>query len=131
MPQKIIVSVSNDLVSDQRVHKVCSTLIEMGFKILLLGRKFQTSEELQRPYETHRFSLLFNRGPLFYAEFNIRLFCFLIHKNVFCYNDLDTLLPNFLISKLKGNDLIYDSHELFQKCQNCKIVLLSRNYGNS
>ena len=115
MPQKIIVSVSNDLVSDQRVHKVCSTLMEMGFKILLLGRKFHVSEELQRPYETHRFSLLFNKGPLFYAEFNIRLFCFLlIHKKcILLSNDLDTLLPNFLISKLKGNDLIYDSHELF------------------
>ena len=59
--------------------------------------------------------MLFRSGPLFYLFFNIRLFFLLLTKNadVLIANDLDTLLPNYLVSKWKGIKLIYDSHEIF------------------
>ena len=68
--------------------------------------------------------LLFEKGPLFYLEFQKRLFWYLIfHKtDVLVANDLDTLLPNYLISKLKGVNLVYDSHELF-----CEVPELQSN----
>lgn len=113
--KKIIVSVTNDLTTDQRVHKVCTSLVENGYAVMLIGRKLKNSLPLKRKYQTTRMKLLFNKGYLFYAEYNLRLFLklFFLKKDILVSNDLDTLVANYTIHKLFKSKLVYDSHELF------------------
>lgn len=114
--KKVIVSVTSDLTSDKRVHRTCMTLVKMGFDVLLVGREKRNSLPLtKRLYEVKRMSLFFEKGFLFYATFQIRLFFFILfHKaDLLVSNDLDTLLPNYLIKKFKKPHLVYDAHEYF------------------
>jgi len=119
MDKHITVLVSNDLQHDQRVAKVCATLLEMGFNITLVGRMLPDSKPFERPYETRRFRLPFRTGALFYAALNIRLFFYLLFKrtDIIVANDLDTLLPAFLIARMRGKELVYDSHEYFTEAE--------------
>lgn len=115
----ITVLVSNDLQHDQRVAKVCETLLEMDYSITLVGRMMKGSTPMKRPYKTVRFKLWFDRGALFYAALNIRLFFYLlfVRTDAILSNDLDTLLPAYLIAKLRGKKLYYDSHEYFTEAE--------------
>ncbi|NND93997.1 MAG: glycosyltransferase [Flavobacteriales bacterium] len=123
MAKRIIVSVTNDLSTDQRVAKTCKSLQKLGFDIILVGRMLKNSLPVDRPYPTHRMRLAFNRGPLFYIEYNIRLFVYLIQQrpDILLANDLDTLLANYLAyTSFSKVDLIYDSHEYFTEVPELK-----------
>lgn len=113
--QRVIISVTNDLVTDQRVNRVCGSLLHLNYDVLLVGRQLKNSLPIDRKYQTKRFNLWFNKGFLFYANYNIRLFWLLLFSKstLLWSNDLDSLPANFIVSKLKGIKLVYDSHEYF------------------
>ena len=94
---------------------MCETLTKNNFNITLVGRQLQHSLNINRPYKTVRFKLIFNKGALFYMEYNLRLFFFLLCRRFDIYhsNDLDTLLPMWLTSFIFKKKLVYDSHEYF------------------
>jgi glycosyltransferase involved in cell wall biosynthesis len=113
---RICLSVTNDLVSDQRVHRIALSLTKAGAEVTLVGRKLTKSLPMnKRPYKAKRFRLLFNKSFLFYGEYNIRLFFFLIFSKFDAYvaNDLDSLAANYLASTIRRKKLIFDSHEYF------------------
>lgn len=115
MSKKVSLSVINDLVTDNRVHKVAVSLQKMGFEPVLVGRILPESLPVERIYPTHRMKLLFRKGPMFYLVYNFRLFFYLLKlsPDLLVANDLDSLLANFLVSRISRKPLIYDSHEYF------------------
>ncbi|MCP9751376.1 glycosyltransferase [Ferruginibacter sp. HRS2-29] len=103
--------------------RICTSLAEAGYDVTLVGRKRPSSVELEkRPYRQKRIRCLFDKGKLFYAEYNTRLFFYLLFKKMkgICAIDLDTILPCYYISRLKKIPRIYDAHELF--CEMKEIV---------
>ncbi|HEX6848112.1 MAG TPA: glycosyltransferase [Chitinophagaceae bacterium] len=116
--KKLIFTVTNDLSYDQRMQRICGSLADAGYEVLLVGRKLETSLPLSKTnYDRRRLKCWFNKGKLFYSEFNIRLFFFLLFKRMdcICAIDLDTILPCYYISKLKGIKRVYDAHEYFSQ----------------
>lgn len=115
MKRKIIFSVTTDITFDQRMIRICNTLHENDFDVLLVGRKKKGSLPLNLNFNTSRLNCVSQKGKLFYIEYNIRLFFYLLFKNtdILCAIDLDSIVPNYLVSRIKRTPLVYDSHEYF------------------
>lgn len=113
--RRIVVSVTNDLVTDQRVHRACTALHDEGYNVTLVGRRLPLSAPVTRPYRTVRMRLLFEKKAVFYAEFNIRLFIKLLFSRADCFyaNDTDTLPANYMAACLRRKPLFFDAHEMF------------------
>lgn len=114
--KRVIATVTNPLFHDRRMDRICSALADDGAEVLLLGvfRK-GVPEPVEKRYEQHRFHLFFKKGFLFYAEYNLRLFFFLLfrHFDLLISVDLDSLPAGTLVSWLKRRKKIYDAHEYF------------------
>lgn len=119
----IVCTVTNDLNYDQRMQRICSTLSYAGYDVLLVGRRRQSSSALrQQVFRQKRLYCFFDKGKLFYIEYNIRLFIFLLFVKVdaICAIDLDTILPCLWASQISQKKRVYDAHELF--CEMEEIV---------
>lgn len=114
--QRIIFTVTNDLNTDQRMQRICNTLQLAGFDVLLVGRRRRSSVELtKQSFLQKRLNCWFEKGIFFYAEFNLRLFFFLLFSRVDIIGsiDADTLLPGTLVSEIRSKKLVFDAHEYF------------------
>lgn len=114
--KKIICAVTNDLTYDQRMIRICTSLAEANYEVLLVGRKRTKSKPLnQKAFQQKRIYCFFEKGKFLYIEYNIRLFFFLLFQSFDVVNatDLDTILPCLYASKLKRKARVYDAHELF------------------
>ena len=114
----IFFTVTNDLSYDQRMQRICTSLAENGYAVTLVGRRRSFSLPLTtKKFNQKRLRCWFNKGKLFYGEYNLRLFFFLLFKKMdaICAIDLDTILPCLHISRWKKIPRIYDAHELFSE----------------
>lgn len=88
----------------------------MGFDVYVIARALKGALPLGNySFKSSRISCYFKKGILGYAEFNMKLFLKLLFTKTdyFLANDLDTLTPNFIVSKIKNKTLFYDTHEYF------------------
>lgn len=114
--QKIILTVTNDLAYDQRMQRICSSLSKGGYDVCLVGRKRKSSPALLvAGYHQIRLRCWWEHGKLFYLEYNIRLFFFLLFQSfdTLCAVDLDTILPCWAVARIKEKNCVYDAHEYF------------------
>lgn len=113
---RIIFTVTNDLSFDQRMHRICGSMAAAGYDVLLVGRSHSSSIPFRpNAFTAKRLRCLFNTGFLFYVEYNLRLFLFLLFQksDAYCAIDLDTILPVYFASLIRKRKRIYDAHELF------------------
>ena len=117
MGRRIIFTVTNDLAFDQRMQRICGSMAAAGYAVTLVGRLRNTSQALpDQPFKQVRLRrLLFNKGKLFYLEFNLRLFLYLLFTpaDAICSIDLDTAIPGIWAAKLRRKHHVFDAHELF------------------
>ncbi len=116
---RIIFSVTNDLSYDQRMQRICASLAAHGHDVLLVGRALPHSIPLiDNPFRQKRLRCFFKKGFLFYGEYNVRLFFFLLFFKPYdavCSIDLDTLPAGFLASLLRRKKRVFDAHEYFSE----------------
>lgn len=123
-------AVTNDLSYDQRMIRICTSLANAGYSVTLVGRRQKKSLPLkEQPFKQKRLRCFFEKGKLFYIEYNLRLYFFLRFKKMdgICAIDLDTILPVYYISNIKKIPRIYDAHELF--CEMKEIVSRPKIYA--
>lgn len=117
MKKKIITSAFSNLYTDQRIEKVCKTLYDNGYSIELIGNDWGGNEKMERTYPFSRIELKSKSLKTAYFEFNWKLYKKLkkkADKNTILHaNDIDALLPSFLIARKLNIPLVFDSHEIF------------------
>lgn len=116
--KQLIFTVTNELVYDQRMIRICSSLAAAGYQVTLVGVQHKSAPPLSRKtFQQKRLTTWFRKGPGFYAEYNCRLFFYLLFAkaDLFCCIDLDTILPVWLAGIIRNKKRVYDAHEYFSQ----------------
>nr|MBC7612354.1 glycosyltransferase [Pseudopedobacter sp.] len=98
------------------MQRIASVLSTNGYEVELVGRQRKHSIPLDlMPFKQKRLNCIFDKGKLFYLEYNLRLFWYLIFTKAAVYGaiDLDTILPCSIVAKFKQSKLVFDAHEYF------------------
>ena len=128
--KRIIFLVSNDLTTDNRMHRICNSLATQGFSVELVGRMLENSKPLSKNrFLPTRLKLFFTKKFLFYAELNIRFFIYLLMNrfDIVCACDTDTLPAAYFAKLIKRKKLVYDAHEYYSETPE----LIGRNFIQS
>ena len=110
---RVVMAVTNDLVTDRRVLRHAEALREGGYEVECVGKR--------------ELGVRARRGWMFYAECNVRLLMWLLRRRmeIVWVNDTDTLMGCYVATRVKNLclrlrgakgervRLVMDAHELF------------------
>lgn len=116
MLKTIVCTITNDISYDQRMKRICTSLSNAGYNVILIGFERKNSLPLAvQPYQQIRIKGIPAQGKIMYFVYWIKLFFKLmtIKADAFCAIDLDTILPVYYASLLRGKKRVYDAHEIF------------------
>jgi len=126
---RISIAVTNDLSYDQRMIRICHSLVAAGHEVTWVGRLRPDSIPVDHtPYRQVRLRGLFEKGPGFYLEHNLRVFFYLLSRDtdLFWAVDLDMAPAIWLASACRRKPRLMDAHELFCEMRELKDRHFSR-----
>ncbi len=105
----------SDVSTDYRLHKMAHTISKNNLSPYFISRKRKDYLNETKDFPLKIMNLFFEKGPLFYTEYNIRIFFTLLFTppDIIFSVDLDTLTGTKLAAFLLRKPLIFDSHEYF------------------
>jgi glycosyltransferase involved in cell wall biosynthesis len=121
----ICMFIMNEFTNDARVTKEITSLVKAGHRITVMALQSRTTPALERKdgAVVHRIPVRLRyflpKGPvsffLKYLEYVVRSVAASVPVpfDAFHAHDLETLPIGFILSKVKGKPLVYDSHELY------------------
>jgi glycosyltransferase involved in cell wall biosynthesis len=110
--------------------RIGTSLAKAGFEVWLVGVRLPNSQPFDNQYiKSYQLPIKLNKGKLFYIEYNVRLFFWLLTQRVDIIGgiDLDSILPCYFSAKIKNIlrgpfaskknkiKVVYDAHELFSE----------------
>ena len=120
-PKRIICTVTSEPAFDQRMIRICTALQNAGYDVTLVGCLRPPEVPLpNQVFRQKRFNMRgLLRGKLFYFVYWVRLFFYLLFAkaDALCAIDLDTILPVYWVSRIRGLRRVYDAHELFTEIE--------------
>lgn len=129
LPPYLIFTVTNDLSFDQRMLRICGSLVAAGYRVTLVGRQLPHSRPLAtEAWQQVRLPVAATSGKRFYWQYNRALYKWLIQhvagtdasQTAICAIDLDTIVPVYMASRRTGALRVYDAHELFTELTEVK-----------
>lgn len=116
----IVFTVTNALNGDQRMQRICSSLVQAGYRVTLVGWEYPDSKPLtEQIFEQVRIPMYFRKGKLRYASYNWKLWKFLpsLTPDIIGAIDLDTIIPCLKVAQSLKIPITYDAHEYFTELE--------------
>ncbi len=120
MSKHLVFTVTNALNYDQRMQRICTSLVNAGYRVTLVGWSYPESPILgPQAFEQVRLPMKNRSGKWRYIEYNYKLLSAIkkLKPDLIGAIDLDTILPCYYIAKQLKVPIIYDAHEYFTELE--------------